>query len=162
MQKNEIEKLREANWRRRLTAAEQAALREFLAADSGAAEEWRLEESLSRALERLPAAPVSSNFTARVVAAAQRGAAAPARASGLSWFFRGWWPRLAAGVAMAAVGFVSFQEYQSAHRVRAARELAAASRVAALPPMEWLNNFDTIQHLDQVKVADDELLSVLE
>ena len=28
--------------------------------------------------------------------------------------------------------------------------------------VEWLNDFDTIQHLDRVKLADDELLAALQ
>jgi hypothetical protein len=42
------------------------------------------------------------------------------------------------------------------------RDLANVSRLAALPPMEWLQNFDTINRLNRVKVADDDLLLVLQ
>ena len=48
------------------------------------------------------------------------------------------------------------------HRARMARELAGVSRLAALPPMEWLKDFDTINGINQVKVADDDLLAALE
>ena len=43
-----------------------------------------------------------------------------------------------------------------------ARDLASVSRLAALPPVDWLQNFDTINGLNRVKVADDELLLVLQ
>jgi anti-sigma factor RsiW len=151
--------MKERNWRRGLTAAESAEMRRLLESHPEAAEDWACEEALSRALQQLPAVAVSSNFTARVLAGVRRSR--PEREAA-AWFFRGWWPRLAAGALMVGLGFFSFQEYVTAQRTREAREIAAASRLAALPPTDWLNDFDTIQGLDKVKVADDELLSVLE
>jgi hypothetical protein len=63
---------------------------------------------------------------------------------------------------MVCVTLFSFREYQVIHRVRMAREVASVSRVATLPSMEWLKDFDTINGISQVKVADDELLAALE
>ena len=145
-----------------MTAAESDALRQWLTADARTSADWEQDEALNRLLEQLPAAPaVSSNFTARVMAGARASERAQARASG-PWILQNIWARLAAGTAMACVGFFSFQEYHTALVAKQAREVAAASRLAALPPVDWLNNFDTIQGLDKVKVADDDLLSVLE
>ena len=161
MRGDELNDLKERSWRRRLSPAESDALRRMLAGDARATSDWEQEEALNRLLEQLPAAPMaSSNFTARVMASA-RAAQAPAR-DNEPWFFQNIWARLAAGAAMACVGFFSYQEYHAAQVAREAREVAAASRLAALPPVDWLNNFDTIQRLDKVKVADDELLSTLE
>jgi hypothetical protein len=140
-------------------------MRRFLAEKPGANEEWDREEALNRLLEQMPAAPVSSNFTARVVACARAGERASARReeeAAVPWIFRSFWARCVAGTAMVCAGFLSFQGYQAAHRTNEAREIAAASQLAALPPMDWWNDFDTIQRLDKVNVADDDLLSVLE
>jgi hypothetical protein len=63
---------------------------------------------------------------------------------------------------MVCLGLFSFREYQVIHRARIARQLAGVSRLAALPSMEWLKDFDTINGISQVKVADDELLAALE
>ncbi len=169
MQESRFNELKELNWRRPLSASEQTELRQLLAGHPGAAREWASEEALSRALEHLPAAPVSSNFTARVLAAAQSAQESPARVEqpdAMPWLLRNWWMRLAAGAAMMCAGFFSFQEYHAGQIRRAValapRPVASAAAVAGLPPVEWLNNFDTIQRLDKVKLADDELLSALE
>jgi anti-sigma factor RsiW len=164
MREDNYKELQELNWRRRLSAAELAEVRKFLAGQPRAAEEWEREEALSRLLEQLPAAPVSSNFTTRVLATVRNSEAKHATPERpvAPWIFRSWWARLAAGVVMVGVGFFSFREYAVSHRTQEAHELVAASRLAALPPMEWLNDFDTIQRLDKVKVADDDLLSMLE
>ncbi len=63
---------------------------------------------------------------------------------------------------MVCLGLFSFHESQVIHRARMARELAGVSRLAAVPPMEWLKDFDTINGISQVKVADDDLLAALE
>jgi hypothetical protein len=164
MQEDNYNELQERSWRRRLSAADLARARKLLGKQPEAAEELAQEEALSRLLERLPSAPVSSNFTARVLASVRDNNAARAarEEEAIPWIFRNWWARWAAGAVMVVVGFFSFQEYHAVHRTQEAQELAAASRLAALPPMEWLNDFDTIQRLDKVKVADDDLLSVLE
>jgi len=163
MRDEDFKKAEETSWRRRLTAAEKEEMRLFLAARPEAAEEWERDEALNRLLEQMPAAQVSSNFTARVLAAARSEETKAVREETTApWFYRNWWARLTAGAAMVCVGFFSFREYAAAHRAREAQEVVAASRLAALPPMEWLNDFDTIQRLDKVKVADDDLLSVLE
>ena len=167
MHERKFNEFKELNWRRRLHPAESAELEAFLASHPEAARQWRTEDALSRALEQLTPAPVSSNFTARVLAAAQRQALAqaPDPDAEAPWLFRSWWPRLAAGAFMMGLGFFSSQEYLRAHSGRAgagAVQAVAANQLADLPPVDWLNNFDTIQRLDKVRVADDELLSALQ
>ena len=83
--------LRELSWRRQLTGAEEAQLRAWLAARPEAQADWEAEAGLNAALGRLPDAPVPSNFTTRVVQAAEREAAAGLRQPGWKW---GGWPRL--------------------------------------------------------------------
>ena len=165
MKNTEYQKLKEASWRRPLTAAERAWLREWLAAHPEAQESWEAEAALNGLLRRLPGANVSSNFTARVMRAAQR---APARQR---WGFRlgmfpwlpvGWMPRAALAAAMVCSGMLSWHEYVALHRTQEARAVASVSRLAALPSIDWLENFDTINRMNKVNVADDDLLTVLQ
>jgi anti-sigma factor RsiW len=165
MRHADYQKLTETSWRRPLTAAERARLREWLAAHPEGRPSWEQEEALSRLLHRLPSAAVSTNFTARVVQAAQRLPAKPAwrrRPAIFPWFPAGWMARAALALAMLGCGFFSFREYQTIHRAQVAREVASVSRLAALPSMNWLKDFDTINKLSKVKVADDDLLSALQ
>jgi hypothetical protein len=63
---------------------------------------------------------------------------------------------------MVCCGVVSFHEYGALRRAQVAREVANVSRLAGLPSIDWLQNYDTIDRLDKVKVADDDLLTVLQ
>ncbi len=159
MNDSDYRMLRETGWRRPLTAAEEERLRGIIAAQPALRAQWDEEAALNRLLGRMPAARVSSNFTARVVQAARGAPACPAawseRLAPFRWLSRNWMPRVALGLAMVCCGILSFREYQAVHRAQMARELAA------LPPMEWLKDFDTINRLNKVSVADNELLAVL-
>jgi hypothetical protein len=165
MQDEHYREIKEAGWRRALNPAEESAVQKFLAAHPETREAWGEEAALNRLLERLPVPPVSSNFTARLLQAVQ---AAPARSTWRDWFAPAQWlpeglaGRVAMCSLMAGVCLFSFREYQALHRVRMARELAGVSRLATLPPMEWLKDFDTINGISKVKVADDDLLAALE
>lgn len=165
MQDEQYQKIKETAWRRLLNRDEQVALEEFLKAHPQSKEEWVAEAALNQLMQKLPAPAVSSNFTARVLAAAQN---APPRAAWRSWLDLSLWlPETPVGrVAMCSmilcVGLVSFREAEMAQRTRVARELADVSRVAALPPVEWLKDFDTINGINKVKVADDDLLAALQ
>jgi hypothetical protein len=165
MQHAEYQNLKETGWRRPLTTAERARLGELLAAHPEWQASWEQEAALSGLLRRLPSAAVSTNFTARVVQAAQRLPAKPAwrrRLEMFPWLPTGWAPRAALAAAMVCCGLFSFHEYQALRRARMAREVASASRLAALPSIDWLKNFDTIDRMNKVKVADDDLLTVLD
>jgi hypothetical protein len=154
----DYQKLRETGWRRPLVPAEEERLRGLVAAQPALRTQWEEEAALNRLLGRMPAARVSSNFTARVVQAARGAPAMPAwsqRLAPFQWLSRNWMPRVALGLAMVCCGVFSFREYQAVHRAQMARELAA------LPPMEWLKDFDTINRLNKVAVADNDLLAAL-
>jgi anti-sigma factor RsiW len=165
MRNADFQILKEISWRRPLTPAELARLRQFLAAHPEKQGEWEEDTALDLLLYRLPSARVSSNFTARVMQAAQ---SAPTRSAWRQWlaswppFPAIWLPRCALGAAMVCAGLLSFRGYQMEQRAQAARNLASVSRLAALPPMDWLKNFDTIDRLNKVKVADDDLLAALQ
>jgi len=154
----DYQNLRETGWRRPLTPAEEERLRGIVAAQPALRTQWEEEAALNRLLARMPAARVSSNFTARVVQAARGAPVTPAwseRLAPFRWLSRNWLPRVALGLAMVCCGVFSFREYQAVHRAQMARQLAA------VPPMEWLKDFDTINRLNKVAVADDDLLAVL-
>jgi hypothetical protein len=164
MDHTDYQKLRETGWRRPLTPAEERRLRQMIAAQPTLQAQWDEEAALNRLLGRLPVAPVSSNFTARVMQAARQAPLTPAwseRLAPFQWLSRDWMPRVALGLAMLVCGVLSFREYQSVHRAQMARQMAGLSRLAALPP-EWMKDFDTINRLNKVSVADDELLALLQ
>src|ERR1039457_2212594 len=94
-------KLRETSWRRELTSAEESALRDWLAEHPEAREDWEADAALNRVLERLPEAPVPSNFTARVIQAVELEKAVALREpeSRWKWVWRSFVPK----VALAAV-----------------------------------------------------------
>jgi len=160
----EYQKLKEQSWRGNLKPAELARLQSHLAAHPETRGDWDEEAALNRLLERLPNAPVSSNFTARVLQAAERAAAQRP-----NWFERfsprwlrlGWMPRVAMVASMICVGIISFHEYQLASRTKLAHGAAEFGEMATLPKMEWLKDFETINRLSKVQVADTELLALL-
>ena len=165
MQNAEYQNLKEASWRRTLTGAERTRLQELLAAHPEWQESCQEDMALNGLLRRLPSAAVSTNFTARVVQAARRVPPKPAWRRSLDffpWLPTGWIPRVSLGVAMLCCGLLSFHEYQAIRRSQQARAVASVSRLAGLPSIDWLENYDTINRLNKVKVADDDLLAVLQ
>jgi anti-sigma factor RsiW len=159
------QELEELAWRGLLTPVQQARLRRHLAAHPGAALQWESEAALTRALNRLPPAPVSSNFTALVLQAVRR---APARSTWwrqidtASWFPAGWKPRVALAATMVCLSLLTVRQYQTLQRQRMARDLASVGSLASLQPVGWLKDFQTIENLNRVQVApDDALLEVL-
>jgi hypothetical protein len=165
MPRFDAQELTELAWRRALTPEEQARLRQFLAAHPEARSQWEYEAALTRSLNQLPPAPVSSNFTALVLQAVQRAPAQPAwprRLDPASWLPAAWMPRLAVGAAMLCLSLLTVREYQTLQRQRIARDLASVGSLAALQPLDWMQDFQTIEKLNRAEVADDELLKVLQ
>ena len=78
-------RLRELSWRRRLTGPEEAELRAWLSAHPEAQADWDAEAGLNASLCQLPDAPVPNNFTARVLHAVEREAAAESRGPEKKW-----------------------------------------------------------------------------
>ena len=89
MNDSEHQRLREESWRRKLSPAEEASLRTWLAAHPDQQADWEADARLSQWLGQLPDAPVPSNFTSLVLQAVDRQEAAVARpAVGMTWFQR--------------------------------------------------------------------------
>lgn len=160
------ERLREISWQRKLTPEEEAQLAEWLAAHPEEQVDWDSEIDLNRLLESLPNVPVANNFTARVLDAAKREAAATERPHSKSlspraWWF-GWLPKAALGAVVLAAGLVSYHHVQESHREEVARSLTAISQLPSVPSPEVLKDFDTIAALGSTPPADEELLKVMQ
>ncbi len=149
----------EAAWRQKLTPADEARMRAFLAADPSAQPGWNEELGLNELLKRLHEPPVSSNFTARVMAVIELDGSAGRRT-----VQHGWWNRLrsmgliqraAVGAVVLTVAGVSFYQFQTYSRAELARSVVAVSGVATLPSLEALENFDAIKRLRQVSTPID-------
>ena len=158
-------RLRELSWRRRLTGPEEAELQAWLAANPKAQAEWDAEAGLNASLGRLPDAPVPGNFTARVLQAVQREAAAEQQGHErrwLIWPWRRWLPRVAFAVVILGAGFVSYQQVDAANRRKLAESLAVVSSLSSLPSADILKDFDAIQALNSTPPPDEELLFVFQ
>jgi len=157
--------LRELSWRRKLTGPEQAELRAWLAAHPETQADWETEAGLNAALAGLPDVPMASNFTARVVQAAERETATQARRP--EWNWPGWlrlhWvPKVALMATVVSAGMVSCLLIQDAQRKGLAESVVAVSAVPSLPSPEVLKDFDAIRASDPASVPDETLLAVLE
>ena len=158
-------RLRELSWRRRLTGSEEAELRAWLSAHPEAQADWEAEAGLNAALSRLPDTPVSGNFTARVLQAVEREAAAELRrrdGKWLTWPWRRWVPRAALAAVIVGAAFVSYQKVEATGRRKLAESVAVVSAVSSLPSPDILKDFDAIQALNLAPPPDGELLLVFQ
>ncbi len=143
---------RELGWRQRLTDEERVALEKFLTGHPEAREEWQAESQLNRLLEKLPEAPpVASNFTARVMQAVERDAAASTRerhAGGWSWWsLRVWLVRGAMACAVLAVGGLAFHQHQLGERRMMAQDVATLAEAYSAAGPAPTQDFDSISRL---------------
>lgn len=129
------------------------------------------DRALDQCLQRLPDAPISSNFTAQVMAAVERERrAAELHSSRRFRLSNGWgwlsrrWAHATLGVALTlGVCLFSFQQYQSARREEMAHSVVTVSSVAGLPPLELLEDFEAIRRLKYVpQDVDLELVAALQ
>jgi anti-sigma factor RsiW len=156
---------RELSWRRKLTGAEEAELRAWLAARPEAQADWESEARLNAALGRLADVPVPSNFTARVLQAAEREAAAELRRpewKGWGWLRLRWLPKAALTATVVSAGVASCLVIQDAQRKRLVESVAAVSAVPSVPSPEILRDFDAIRASDPTPVPDEKLLAALQ
>jgi anti-sigma factor RsiW len=156
--------LRELSWRRKLTSAEEAEWRSWLAAHPEARADWQAEAGLNAALDRLPDAPVPSNFTARVLQAVEREAVADVRrpqGNWLTWLWLRWLPKAAFAAVFVGAAVLSFHQIQAAHRKKLVESLAAVSAVSSLPGPDILKDFDAIRAMSDAG-PDEQLLAVLQ
>jgi hypothetical protein len=159
--------LRELSWRRKLTEAEEAQLQAWLTANPDARAEWEAEAVLNQLLAELPEAPaVSSNFTALVLQAVERDAAAPTRASRTNrhwWSVWRWLPRAGAVAGVLAISAFSYQHHVQTSRRVMARSVTELSQVVVASNPELMVDLDAIQWLGDLRPkADTELLALME
>ena len=155
----EFQNLKETSWRRKLTVQEEAALKSFLDSHFDQRLQWEEESGLNQLLGRLPDAPVSTNFTSRVLRAVERETARTSQSEKgiFHWLKFNWVPRIAVATLLLCGGFISLQQYK---RNQIAHAVAAVSNAATVPP-QWLQDFDAINRLSQPPV-DNELLAALQ
>jgi anti-sigma factor RsiW len=156
--------LRELSWRRKLTAAEESQLRDWLMAHPEAEADWETEARLNAALSRLPDAPVASNFTARVLQAVERDAVAPHRPGRKwgDWLRLRWLPKAAVTATLLCAGIVSCLLVQDGQRRKMVESVAAVSAVSSMPSPEILKDFDAIRASNPSPLPDEKLLAVLQ
>lgn len=157
----ENQRLRELIWRRKLTATEEAEQRAFLAANPEAGPDWDVEVALGEALQRLGNVQVPSNFTERVLRAAERETMDPAKAPRWIWSWQAVIPRTAIAVAAVSLGIFAYQRYEVVERTKLARSVAAVLDVETPPSPQFLADFDAIRRLSNTPPPDEELLALL-
>ncbi len=149
--------LRELVWRRKLTEAEHAGLREQPETQA----DLELESRLTEGLARLPDAAVPSNFTARVLQAVEREDGAASPTDGLAMELA----RAGAPAGGGGGGHGHRRSDLSASRIQSARparqNVALLARTQPMPSVEALKNFDAIQRMSQPH-ADEKLLALLQ
>ncbi len=158
------QRLCETGWRRKLTDAEQAELRAHLARHPEAQADWELEAGLNAGLRRLPDAPVSSNFTTRVLQAVALEADARQRPE--RWTPAWWWrvliPRAAVAALLLGAGWFGYERIKVEEYKGIANGLAVVAVVAAPPSPQALEDFEAIRRLNLATTADEELLALNE
>jgi hypothetical protein len=157
MSESEFNTLRELSWRRPLTPVEEARLQAYLAANPAQQAAWEEEFALTHALQQLPHAPVSSNFTALVLQSLDRP---EPRVGGAGWGWPAWlqprWLRLAwvsALLVLLMAGYGGYRAYSQRQLEQGVKIL-----ITAIPEEpDAFANFDAIQKLGSVPTMDDEL-----
>ncbi len=153
--------LRERAWRRKLSPSEEAQLQDWLATHPEDLADWEAETALNSSLAVLPEAPLPSNFTARVLEAAQRQPKALASVRPRWWPRLAWFPRVALACVVLGLGLFSYHRMQESEQRQVVRTVSVLSDVASVPSPEILKDFETIQALD-TPTADAELLRLLQ
>jgi anti-sigma factor RsiW len=157
MNETEFQQLLAISRRRALTPEEQARAEAWLARHPETRAAWEEERQLDELLRRLPDVPMSSNFTAQVLARVQRETAAgeqagAARGGWLRWLPR---PRLALTIAVLVLVPLVVWQARVQQRAQLAASVEALSGVAAVPTVEMLADFDAIMRLSRLPANSD-------
>ena len=155
MNESEFNELLELSWRRPLNSVEEARLQRYLSEHPEAQRLWDSEATLSQFLADLPAAPLSSNFTARVLQALDLDLAQAARQRSRSWW-RGSWPRLAWATSFLALSFLAYVQFDKHNEKELQRDIATLTTAMPAEP-RVLQDFETIRRLGQAPVVDETL-----
>ena len=162
------EQLLEAALRRPLTAEELRRRDAHFTAAPDARAAWELELRLRRSLSRLPAVPVATNFTGRVLeridAVARATERRPVRTWLARWLAHGWLKPALTVLLVAGLSTLTALQIRTRHRATLAHSAAAVSLATRLPDLKLMKDFDPIQRLSAVPTrwVDEELLAALE
>jgi hypothetical protein len=162
MNDSELNKLRDAAWRGKLTPAEEARLQAHLVLQPDEQADWEEDLALTSAIRAVPNAPLSSNFTAQVMQAVACEQREVERRGPVASPWRAWWHRFHTRLAWAALillgGPTALLFYQNASQKAFVRNVAEVSTLAALPGAEVLQDFEAINQLRHASAASDEAL----
>lgn len=156
--------LLETLWRRELTEPEATKLRAWLTAHPEVAEEFSVDQRLTRALTKLKDKPVSPDFTVRVLEAVERDVhrSHPVWDWLIEWVRRPHWlPKAALAMLVLALCIFGMHQYRVAARARLAESVAVLANIEQLPSPEVLIDYDTIRRFSQLPPPDTELLALL-
>jgi hypothetical protein len=165
MNESEYMKLREEAWRRPLTADEKRQLQSYLLVHADAQAEWEEEVALTQLLARVPDAPLSSNFTARVIQAIELEELRAQRKGPFAFqWLRSWLPRFAVAglvVGLGGFGYLEYRHHEVQQKTQYLDTLAVAA--ATLPAKVW-DDFDAIVSLAPPisPAKDDQLWAALD
>lgn len=135
-----------------LSPEEESRLEAWLGEHPGARAAWEADRALGRALQSLPDAPVSSNFTARVM---QELDLDDARANRQPRGWRQLWPRLGWATAALVLAVLGAQQFRSNQRAQLAADAALVSKdIARLP--DAFRDFDVVESLGEITPASDD------
>ncbi len=170
MKHEEFQELMELARRQPLTPDERARLDRFLEATPLARTDWAEDMALTRLMDRLPDAPLASNFSSLVMQAIsleERRVERENKPMSLHWWTHSWFARLGLASCVALVAVGGWYRHQLGERADLAESVATISEVAAIPSVEVLKDFEMIQLFGKVPpVADMEadlhLLAALE
>jgi anti-sigma factor RsiW len=157
-------RLLESSWRGNLSEAQQAELRAWLAAHPEAQADWQAEIALNESLAGLQDAPLSSNFTARVLQAVELERAAETRSRTRPWWNvrLPWFLRVASVAVVLAAALLTHRHYQIVERRNLAESLALVANIPSLPSPKSLEDFEAIRAMNSSPPADEQLLSLLQ
>lgn len=153
-------RLLEIGWRRALTDAEQTELRVWIAAHPEAATDIKLETALNSVLTKPSSVPLSSNFTARVIAAIEQDKAAQHRASSRPKTH--WWrifvPRFAIATLVVVTITLGYRHNVTTHRMELTDAAKKIAESRALSDVAVIEDFETIRSLNPAEATVDENL----
>jgi hypothetical protein len=168
MNQLEYKRLREIGWKRKLSAEEEISIQAYLVAHPEDQADWEDDQTLTHVLDRLPNAPLPSNFTAQVMLALDLEIAAEARKARPTrdwrWWLHQFFPKAALGLLTVSLGVLGMTQYRNHLREEMMHKTVELTHVASvLPEAEMWQDFEAIRRLNTSVPAasDDELLAAL-
>ena len=159
---NDFNQWREKSWRGKLTPAEEAELRAWLAEHPSSQADWETDGRLTEILGRLPDVPVPSNFTARVLQAVEReGAAGERLKADRALWLRLLLPRAAVAAVIVGVGLLTYHEHETTKRAAVVQGVKVVAGVSSLPSPDILQDFETIRRMSSTPGPDPELIALM-